>query len=226
MAIVVVGGSGRGVGKTALVCGVIAALPEFGWIAVKVASHAHAGLPPVYEELDSRDLAAEELAVKESNGKESRAGESAGLETDTARYLASGARRAFLVAATDDEVDERIGERLSELLKLLGPEPNLIFESNRVLRFLEPDLCLAIAPEAGSPRKSSFGLVERVMHACVRRAKENSAEQFIPGPQPEFQLAEFERLSEPMQQWMRERVSSLAPRSAALRQAARRRALA
>ena len=41
MAVVVVGGGGRGVGKTALVCGVIAALPEMQWVAVKIAGHEH-----------------------------------------------------------------------------------------------------------------------------------------------------------------------------------------
>jgi hypothetical protein len=194
MAIVVVGGNGRGVGKTALVSGVIAALPEFGWVAVKITADAYAGLPPVYEESAAREPSEEESAGKES---------ATGQETDTARYLAAGARRAFLVAATDDD----FGERLGELLKLLGRESNLIFESNRVLRFLEPDVCLAIEPEAGTPRKSSFGLVEREMHAWVRRAKEGSAEQFFPGPQPEFRLAEFERLTGPMQQWLRERLN-------------------
>src|ERR1700685_2862427 len=53
MAIIVVGGNGRGVGKTALVCGVIAALPELEWIAVKITADTHVGLPPVYEELAS-----------------------------------------------------------------------------------------------------------------------------------------------------------------------------
>ena len=42
MAIIVVGGSNKGVGKTALVCGLIAALPEYRWAAVKISSHMHA----------------------------------------------------------------------------------------------------------------------------------------------------------------------------------------
>lgn len=41
MAIIVVGGSNKGVGKTALVCGLIAALPEYRWAAVKISSHMH-----------------------------------------------------------------------------------------------------------------------------------------------------------------------------------------
>jgi hypothetical protein len=201
MAIVVVGGNGRGVGKTALVCGVIAALPEFGWIAVKITTDAYAGLPPVHEELASRELAAEEFAGEESNGEESGVGESAGQGTDTARYLAAGARRAFLFAAADGD----FGERFRELLKLLVPEPNLIFESNRILRFLEPDLCLAIEPEAGTPRKPSFALVERRSHVRVRRTESN-AEYSPLQEQPVFTLADFAQIPPPMQQWLRERL--------------------
>jgi hypothetical protein len=232
MAVVVAGGSGRGVGKTALVCGVIAALPEFGWVAVKITSHRYAGLPSVYEELHSeesnpaelgsRELAAEECAGEESNEEESGAGESAGMGSDTVRYLAAGARRAFLVTATDDDFDER----LSDLRRLLGAEANLIFESNRVLRFLVPDLCLAVEPEADAFLKPSYFLLEREKDASVRRAAKGSAEQLQPGTQPVFELAEFERLSEPMQQWLRERLNPGAQWPAAHRPGARRQAQA
>ena len=36
MAVIVVGGGGRGAGKTALVCGLMRALPEIAWTAMKV----------------------------------------------------------------------------------------------------------------------------------------------------------------------------------------------
>jgi len=39
--IVVVGGNARDVGKTTLVCRLIAALPEREWVAVKVSGHPH-----------------------------------------------------------------------------------------------------------------------------------------------------------------------------------------
>ena len=75
MAIIVVGGSSRGVGKTALVCGLIASLPEFRWTAVKITGHKHGKPEPVWEET------------------------TAGQGSDTARYLAAGARWALLVSA-------------------------------------------------------------------------------------------------------------------------------
>jgi hypothetical protein len=39
--IVVVGGSGRKVGKTTVMCEIIAATPEANWTAVKITPHAH-----------------------------------------------------------------------------------------------------------------------------------------------------------------------------------------
>jgi hypothetical protein len=183
MAIIVVGASARGAGKTALVCGLIAALKEFDWVAVKITTHAHASLARVHEE---------------TAGEESAAGQG----TDTARYLAAGARRAFLISALDAE----LGERLSEFGKLVEAEANLIFESNRVLRHLQPDLCLAIEPDAGAPRKSSFVLVDREKQVAVKRAKPGTGDRVQPGVHPVFELTQFERLSEPMRQWLRQRL--------------------
>ena len=47
MAVIIVGGSGRNVGKTTLVCSLIAALPEYRWTAVKISAHEHGHRPSV-----------------------------------------------------------------------------------------------------------------------------------------------------------------------------------
>ena len=122
MAIVVVGGSGRNVGKTSLVCGLIAALPELAWTAVKVTSHVH----------DERE------AVWEEKG--------AGQGTDTGRYLAAGARRAFLLTAPEafSSGKTELADVLDRFWQNLGRGTNLIFESNRILNYLRPDLCLLV----------------------------------------------------------------------------------
>src|SRR5580692_1636836 len=116
MAILVAGGGHRGVGKTALVCGLIAALPEYQWMAVKITSDDHGKPGPVWEETE------------------------AGQGTDTARYLAAGAARAFLITASGDEMEKR----LAELERILGSEQSVIYESNRVVDFIRPDLCLLV----------------------------------------------------------------------------------
>ena len=106
MAVVVVGGGGRGAGKTSLVCGVIAALPERSWVAVKIASHPHGPEQPVWEDTEAGD------------------------RSDTARYLAAGARRAFLLTAPDKAAMQAA---LDELWRRVDRGENFIFESNRVL---------------------------------------------------------------------------------------------
>src|SRR5438309_7532024 len=41
MAIIVIGGHSRSVGKTSVVAGLIAALPEFHWTALKITQYGH-----------------------------------------------------------------------------------------------------------------------------------------------------------------------------------------
>ena len=41
MAVIVIGGHSRNVGKTSVVAGLIAALPEFRWTALKITQHGH-----------------------------------------------------------------------------------------------------------------------------------------------------------------------------------------
>ncbi|HEV2483935.1 MAG TPA: hypothetical protein VGT08_00205 [Terracidiphilus sp.] len=176
MAVVVVSGSGRGVGKTALVCGLIAALPEFRWTAVKVASHAHRLTGPIWEE------------------------RVAGQGNDTARYLAAGAHRAILVTAGEDE----LGRVVLQLIQEQGSGKHLIFESNRALRHLKPDLCLAVAggPDAG--HKPSFAAVVERMDAMVAHA---DRDHVIAGEPRRFQLAAFEHVSSEMLAWIRGRLA-------------------
>jgi hypothetical protein len=193
MAVLVVGGDARGAGKTALVCGVISALRDFAWVGVKVTAHAHADASPGVNSPGYDSPVWEELA--------------AGWGSDTARYLEAGARRAFLLAARDAE----LGERLNELHALVGPEANLIFESNRVLRYLRADLCLAIEPCEGEAGKPSFALVEKAKDATVRRCAHDGGEGFLRGARPVFELEDFERISAPMRQWLREGLSRLGP---------------
>lgn len=69
-----IAGSGRGAGKTAVGCALIAALPEYRWIAVKVSPHRHDLPDGLWEETDRHS------------------------EKDTGRYLAAGAWRSFLVS--------------------------------------------------------------------------------------------------------------------------------
>lgn len=111
MAVIVVGGSEKGVGKTTLVCGQIAALREYCWIAVKITSHDYGRPESIWEETA---IAAPMDEVP---------------ATDTARFLAAGAHRALLV--TVEEAATHL--KVAELLKQLEPAANIIFESNHAV---------------------------------------------------------------------------------------------
>jgi hypothetical protein len=121
LAVLVVGGSGRGAGKTAVGCALIAAMPELRWAAVKVSPHAHGSGESIREETD------------------------ASSRKDTGLYLAGGARRAFLVTADSDpmadELIQAARERAAECDALL-------VESNRDLSSIawerEPMVLLAV----------------------------------------------------------------------------------
>ncbi len=178
MAIIVVGGGGHGTGKTALVCGLIRALPEFAWTAVKITSHTHDVEQTVWEETI------------------------AGQGTDTARYLAAGARRALLVSAADDA----LGPIVQQILRDHPSPGSVIFESNRVLEHLRPDLCLAAALSLKGDPKPSFGLVEQRMDAMVELA---GHDHVVTSQRLGFHLASMERISPPMLAWLWERLTAL-----------------
>jgi hypothetical protein len=131
MAIVVVGGQARNVGKTCLVANLIRAVPERRWTAVKITQHEH-DLPPeasyvIREECDASG------------------------DADTARYLRAGARRALLLSARPG----RLGDAIPALRRELGRADDVILESNSVLEFLEPDVYLAVLDPAITDFKSS-----------------------------------------------------------------------
>lgn len=178
MAIVVVGGSGRGVGKTALVCGLIKALPEFAWTAVKVTGHFHGRAEPVWEE------------------------STPGNGTDTARFLAAGAQRALLATVPlENSVPERdFPLLLTDLFAGLGRHANLLFESNRILNYVQPDLCLMA--QSGAHAKPSFSLVVRHADAMVERVERDRMLEEGPESKPVFQLANLERVSPELRDWL------------------------
>ncbi len=179
MAIIVVGGEGRGAGKTALICGLIRALPEIPWTAIKITNHDHGKPTPIWEETAE------------------------GQESDTARYLAAGAKRALLLT-TDDTA---LGPNVQSILQSCPPPAGVIFESNSVLGCLEPDLCLAAASSPRGERNASFDLVEQRMDALVELAAHDHA---IEGERLCFHLRSLDRISAPMIAWLRERLEKTA----------------
>ena len=88
MAIVVIGGHSRSVGKTSVVAGLIAALPEYNWTALKITQYGH-GVCSLNGE--SCHCATDDHSWAISEEKD-RSGES-----DTSRFLVAGAVHALWV---------------------------------------------------------------------------------------------------------------------------------
>jgi hypothetical protein len=141
VAIIVIGGHSRNIGKTSVVAGLIAALPEYGWTAVKVTQFGH-GVCSVNGE--SCGCASDEHTWSITE-------ETAPGEKDSERYLGAGARRSLWVRTKQG----RLAEAMPDLRRALGDDKNIILESNSVLKFLRPDLYLTVLDPATADFKES-----------------------------------------------------------------------
>jgi hypothetical protein len=131
MAIVVVGGHTRNIGKTGVVAGIVAALPEFAWTAIKITQFGHGVCSANGEPCDC-ETADHTIAISEERD--------AASGKDTARYLAAGARRSFWVRTRQGQ----LADAMPRVRKLIAESVNVIVESNSVLRFLMPDVALFV----------------------------------------------------------------------------------
>jgi hypothetical protein len=142
MAIVVIGGHSRSVGKTSVVAGLIAALPAYQWTALKITQYGH-GVCSLNGE--SCHCATDDHTWAISEEKD-RSGES-----DTSRFLVAGARRAWWVRTEQG----RLAEAIPTIRRRLAESENIILESNSILKFVRPDLYLTVLDPATADFKRS-----------------------------------------------------------------------
>ena len=131
MSTIVIGGHSRNLGKTSVVAGLIAALPEYQWTAVKITQFGH-GVCSVNGE--SCDCATDEHTQAISEEK-SRAGDS-----DTSRFLVAGAVHSLWVRTKQGW----LAEAMPDVRSRLAGAKNIIIESNSVMKFLRPDLYVPV----------------------------------------------------------------------------------
>jgi hypothetical protein len=150
MSLVVIGGHSRSVGKTSVVAGLIAALPEFEWTAAKITQYGHGICSADGEPCDCA-TGDHSWAITEEHD---RSGDS-----DTSRFLIAGARRVFWVRTQQG----RLAEAIPTLRTRLDVGRNVIIESNSVVKFLRPDLYLTVLnPETADFKTSSREFLDRV----------------------------------------------------------------
>ncbi len=131
MAIVVVGGHSRSVGKTSVVAGLIAALPEFHWTAMKITQYGH-GICSANAKLCHCAADDHSWAISEERDRSGK--------SDSSRFLISGAVRSLWVRTRQG----LLAEAMPRLRQELTTAENAILESNSVMRFVRPDLYLTV----------------------------------------------------------------------------------
>src|SRR6266699_7139787 len=142
MAIVVIGGHSRSVGKTSVVAGLIAAMPAHNWTAFKITQYGHG--------ICSRSGEACDCAAADHNWAISEEKDRSG-ESDTSRFLVAGATRALWVRTEQG----RLAEAMPALRQRMAAADNVIVEWNSVLKFLRPDLYLTVLDPATADFKDS-----------------------------------------------------------------------
>jgi hypothetical protein len=142
VAIVVIGGHSRSVGKTSVVAGLISALRELDWTAVKITQYGH-GVCSANGEACDCATGDHSWAISE---EKDRSGES-----DTSRFLVAGAARALWVRTEQG----RLAEAMPALRKRLEAAGNVMVESNSVLKFMRPDLYLTVLDPSTEDFKNS-----------------------------------------------------------------------
>src|SRR6267154_5486760 len=161
MSLVIIGGHSRSVGKTSVVAGLISALPEFRWTALKITQYGH-GICSANGEACDCATADHAWAVSEERN---RSGES-----DTSRFLVAGAEHSWWVRTEQG----RLAEAMPRVRQVLSGAQNVIIESNSVLRFLKPDLYLTVLdPQTADFKTSAQTFLDRA-DAVILHSVENS----------------------------------------------------
>jgi hypothetical protein len=142
MALIVIGGHSRSVGKTSVVAGLIAALPEYNWTALKITQYGHG--------VCSMDGKACHCATDDHSWAISEETDRSG-DSDTSRFLAAGAARAWWVRTEQG----RLAEAMPTIRRKLSGSGNAILESNSIVKFLRPDLYLTVLDPATADFKKS-----------------------------------------------------------------------
>jgi hypothetical protein len=161
MPIVVIGGHSRSVGKTSVVAGLISALPDRHWTALKITQYGHGICSANGENCDCA-TADHSWAVSE---EKDRSGES-----DTSRFLVAGALHSWWVRTQQGH----LAEAMPRIRKILAGAENTIIESNSILRFLKPDLYLTVLdPQTADFKASAQTFLDRA-DAILLHSVENS----------------------------------------------------
>ena len=201
--LVVVGGHTRNIGKTSVVAGLIAALPDLRWTAVKITQFGHGVCSSEGEPCECATQDPEHpYAVSEEQDRNSG--------TDSSRFLAAGAQRAYWVRTAAGQ----LGHALPALRRILEASSNAIVESNSILQFFRPDLYLAVMDFAASDfKQTSLRYLDRadavvVIDRGAARAPWSQVAHKLWESKRRFRVEPPQYVTEAMAAFVRERANS------------------
>jgi len=208
MTLVMVGGHTRNLGKTSVVEGIIRALPEFNWTAVKITQFGH-GICSVDGEACDCAVAEHQFSITEERHDDTG--------TDSARFLAAGARRSLWVRTKQGE----LSVALPEFQKRIDGDEFVIVESNSLRRYMNPAVYLQVLdtsnPDFKVSAKEFFDLSDAFV--LVRRpgvvpvpANTVLLEREIEKNKPCFTVREEDRfISEEVTEFVRSKLAVCGP---------------
>jgi molybdopterin-guanine dinucleotide biosynthesis protein len=193
MAVVVIGGHSRNVGKTSVVAGLIAAMPELHWTALKITQYGH----NVCADCATADHSHAITEERDRTG-----------DTDTSRFLVAGADRVFWVRT-------RVGElapAVPKIRQIIDSSTNVIVESNSIMKFIRPDLYLTVLDPANKDFKDSARwALDRadaiLIHESTEVAWTNVSLRPVVG-RPTFQIAAGKYVTPEIVDFVRQRLAS------------------
>jgi hypothetical protein len=199
MALLVIGGHSRNVGKTSVVAGLISALRERQWTAVKITQFGH-GICSVNGK--ACHCACDEHTVAISEERD-RSGKS-----DTSRFLVAGAERSLWVRTKQG----CLAEAMPSLQGRIADAGNVILESNSVIGFLRPDLYLSVldcktADFKASARKFLDRADAIVLHQPEGPAQWSDVSLKALGGKPIFHITPPEYVTGELVAWVRQKIS-------------------
>jgi hypothetical protein len=201
VAVIVVGGQTRNIGKTSVVASLIARLPELHWTAFKITQYGHGfctadGKPCQCQTADA--CVAVNLERDPASG------------TDSARFLAAGAARSFWVRTRIG----MLGEAMPRVRQEIAKSENAILESNSILEFLQPDLYLTVLDHGVADFKGSAHRFLDRADAVVISSRDALAQQPLADARttatekPHFAIGPPDYFSDDLVQFVRARLAA------------------
>jgi len=191
MALVVVGGQSRNLGKTSLVAGLISALPDYHWTAVKITQFGH-GVCSVNGKACHCAVDEHRWAITEERDRSGK--------SDTSRFLVAGAARSLWVRTKQGKLEEA----MPSLRKKIAQAANVIMESNSVMGFLAPDVYLTVLDPATPDFKPSALKFLKLADAVVAHASAAAANF---GDRPVFAIQPPYYVTPEIVDWVRLKLS-------------------